>query len=297
MIASQPKRERSTIKRQNRKQPSKQRIDQILVDRGFADCRDKAQRMLMAGEVLVSDKVIDKPSTLITIDEPIRLKNQQTFVSRGGTKLASALLEFMIDVEDRVAIDVGASTGGFTDCLLQNGARQVFAIDVAYGVLAWSVRQEPRVIVLERTNIRHLAKLPLNEEEITPRANLAVIDTSFISLKLVLPATLNLLENDADIIALVKPQFEAKKTEVEQGGVVSDPQIHQRILKEIVVCAQKLKLQLRGLILSPIRGPAGNREFLLWMARHTNTTKILPQNEPDRLDALVREISFQSGTS
>lgn len=263
----------------------------------MADCVDKAQRMIMAGEVLVADRVVDKPSQIVTKDDQIRLRHQKIFASRGGIKLAAALSEFPVDVTHRTAIDVGASTGGFTDCLLQNGAKQVFAIDVAYGDLAWSIRQDPRVVVLERTNIRYLAELPQDEDGITPKADLAVIDTSFISLKLVLPATLNLLNTNADIIALIKPQFEAEKSEVEKGGIVSNPEIHARILEEIIVYAQKLELRLTGLIQSPIQGPAGNIEFLLWMTRRTNATEIVPKNEPDRLIAFVRSATKQSKNS
>lgn len=263
------------------------------MERGLAKCVDKAQRMIMAGEVLVADKVVDKPSQFVPTADQIRLRRQRTFVSRGGTKLAAALNAFPVNVENCTAIDVGASTGGFTDCLLQHGAKRVFAIDVAYGDLAWSLRQDERVTVLERTNIRHLHELPSGEDEIGTKADLAVIDTSFISLKLVLPATLNLLQSSADIIALVKPQFEAQKTEVEKGGVVSDKRIHERILKEVIVCAQKLELKLTGLIISPIQGPAGNIEFLLWMTQETNATEIVPKNDHDKLEAFIHTISEQ----
>lgn len=267
-----------------------------MVERDLADSIDKAQRMIMAGEVLVANKVIDKPSQIVTTSDQIRLRHQRKFVSRGGTKLATALNTFPVKVRNCTAIDVGASTGGFTDCLLQNGAKQVFAIDVGYGDLAWSLRQDPRVKVLERTNIRHLVELPLDETGVVPKADLAVVDTSFISLKVVLPATLNLLKASADIIALVKPQFEAEKTEVEKGGVVTNPRTHERVLEEVIVSAQKLELKLTGLIKSPIRGPAGNIEFLLWMTSRTNAPETVPKNDHDKLNAFIRKVSEQSET-
>jgi len=264
----------------------KLRIDQLLVEYGLAVSQDKAQRMVMAGEVLIAEQVVNKPSQLVAADATIRVRKALPYASRGGLKLAAALQEFQLPVEKRIAIDVGSSTGGFTDCLLQNLAQRVFAIDVGYGLLAWSLRQDPRVEVLERTNIRHLKQLPIDANGRSPEADLAVIDTSFISLKIVLPATLKLLEDSADIIALIKPQFEASKTEVGKGGVVQDIKIHERILKETIVLTQKLNLQFAGLTISPVLGPAGNVEFLLWMKRHAKDKKDKLLNET-QIEALI----------
>jgi len=282
----------SNAKQSNRKsapRPKKQRIDSIIAERGLAESLEKAQRMIMAGEVLVADQVVDKPSTLITIDTKIRLRHSPPYVSRGGLKLEAALDEFQIDVKARTVVDVGASTGGFTDCLLQRDVKQVFAIDVGYGDLAWSLRQDPRVVVLERTNIRHLTHLPVNENGSPAKADLAVIDTSFISLKIVLPATLNLLTDRTDIVALVKPQFEAAKGEVAKGGVVRDTNVHERILKETIARAKKLKLDIAGLTVSPVRGPAGNVEFLLWMMRPASDEAVPPKDDEKKLDRWIQQ--------
>jgi 23S rRNA (cytidine1920-2'-O)/16S rRNA (cytidine1409-2'-O)-methyltransferase len=184
------------------------------------------------------------------------------YVSRGGQKLAAALAAFAVPVTGKIAVDVGASTGGFTDCLLQHGAAQVFAIDVGYGQLAWKLRADPRVVVLERTNIRHLAQLPHGT-----LADLAVIDASFISLALVLPPTLNLLTGNGEIVALIKPQFEAGQKDVGKGGVVRETKVHARVLQETLDLATALGLTVAGLIASPLRGPAGNVEFLVWLRR------------------------------
>jgi 23S rRNA (cytidine1920-2'-O)/16S rRNA (cytidine1409-2'-O)-methyltransferase len=192
----------------------------------------------------------------------VRVRTPLPYVSRGGQKLAAALHAFGVEVADKVAVDVGASTGGFTDCLLQEGAGRVFAIDVGYGQLAWKLRSDARVVVLERTNIRHLTQLP---EAVL--ADLGVIDASFISLALVLPATLNLLTAAGQVVALIKPQFEAGQEDVGKGGVVRDAKIHQRVLQETFELAASLGLTVAGLIASPLLGPAGNVEFLIWLRR------------------------------
>lgn len=219
----------------------------------------------MAGEVLVQEQVYDKPGRLVSPDVPIRLRTSLKYVSRGGLKLAKALDEFQVNVVDKVAVDIGASTGGFTDCLLQNGAKQIFAIDVGYGQLAWKLRSDERVVPVERTNIRHLEALPGHP---APTADLATIDVSFISLTLVLPAVLNLLRSDsADIIILIKPQFEAGKEHVGHGGVVRDPKTHRRVIQTILEYASSLGLRTLALAASPITGPAGNVEFLAHLKR------------------------------
>lgn len=240
----------------------RERLDKLLVSRGLAQSRHQAQQLIRAGQVLVDERVVDKPGHLIPEDASLRVKEQPRYVSRGGLKLEAALDTFGLDVTGRIAVDVGASTGGFTDCLLQRGAARVYAIDVGYGQLAWKLRQDPRVVVLERTNIRHLEALPDGVQ-----ANLAVIDTSFIGLSLVLPATLRLLAPRADLVVLVKPQFEAGPEKVGKGGVVRDPAVHREVLERVVALAQELGLTVAGLTVSPVRGPAGNVEFLLWLRR------------------------------
>ena len=250
MSADRPRRARKT------------RLDRLLVERGLAPSREQARRLIMAGEVQVSGRVVDKPGRLVPEDAPVEVRRQPRYVSRGGLKLEAALDRFGLDVSGKVAVDVGASTGGFTDCLLQRGAAKVYAVDVGYGQLAWKLRQDPRVIPLERTNIRYLEALPGGE-----LADLAVIDASFIGLRLVLPATLRLLKPDGQVIALVKPQFEAGRQDVGKGGVVRDPQVHRRVLEEVAALAQELGLTVAGLTVSPAPGPAGNVEFLIWLTR------------------------------
>ncbi|MEZ4863949.1 MAG: TlyA family RNA methyltransferase [Caldilineaceae bacterium] len=246
---------------------SKQRLDLLLVARGLAESREQARRLIMAGEVLVDEQVRDKPGQNFPADVTVRVRNQLPYVSRGGVKLAAALDTFPITVVGRCAVDVGASTGGFTDCLVQRGIARVYAIDVGYGQLAWKLRTDPRVVVLERTNIRHQRQLPNAD-----LADLAVIDASFISLSLVLPATLQLLTPNADIVALIKPQFEAGKERVGKGGVVRDKRVHRQVLEEVFTLAEGLALSVRGLIPSPLLGPAGNVEFLLWCGRVTGSS-------------------------
>ncbi|MDQ3247603.1 MAG: TlyA family RNA methyltransferase [Chloroflexota bacterium] len=240
----------------------KQRLDLLLVERGLTESREGARRLIMAGEVLVNEIVNDKPGKLVPVDAAVRIRQGLPYVSRGGLKLAAALDEFALDVTGLVAVDVGASTGGFTDCLLQRHVAQVYAVDVGYGQLAWKLRTDVRVIALERTNIRYLEALPGGV-----LADLAVIDASFIGLALVLPATLRLLTPAAQIVALVKPQFEAGKAQVGKGGVVRDQAVHRRVLEEIVMLATQLGLRVTGLTVSPAPGPAGNIEFLIWLQR------------------------------
>lgn len=239
------------------------RLDRLLVQQGLVESRERAQALILAGDVRVNGVVITKPAQLVPEDADVEVgPGSLPYVSRGGLKLQHALDTFGIDVRGRVAIDVGASTGGFTDCLLQRGAARVYAIDVGYGQLAWKLRQDPRVVVLERTNIRYLERLPDGA-----LADLATVDVSFISLTKVLPAVLRLLKPDGFIIALVKPQFEAGPERVGRGGVVRDPQVHRDVLRQIISWAQEHGLVVRGLTRSPILGPAGNVEFLLWLDR------------------------------
>lgn len=244
----------------------KERLDLLVVARGLAASREQAQRLIMAGEVEVDGVRQDKPGRTVAHDAAITVRAALPYVSRGGLKLAAALDAFAFDVTGLVAADVGASTGGFTDCLLQRGAARVYAIDVGYGQLAWKLQTDPRVVVLDRTNVRHLDALPDGV-----LADLAVIDASFISLALVLPATLRLLTPDGQVIALIKPQFEAGAEQVGKGGVVRDPKVHRRVLVETCALAATLGLAVAGLTVSPAPGPAGNIEFLVWLRRPTNT--------------------------
>lgn len=241
----------------------KERIDRILVDRGLVASRERARALILAGAVLVDDQVVDKAGALIAREAEIRLKGEDIpFVSRGGLKLAKGLDAFALDVRERIVIDVGASTGGFTDCLLQRGARKVYAVDVGYGQLAWSLRTDPRVINLERTNIRNLRR-----EDLAEQPDLAVIDASFISLSIVLPATLPLLTANATIIALIKPQFEVGKGAVGKGGVVRDADQHDQVVLKIRALAEQWGCHIVGVTESPILGPKGNKEFLICLQK------------------------------
>lgn len=237
---------------------SKVRLDQLLVDRGLVGSREKGQRLIMAGEVLIADRVADKPGMQVSADVTIRIKEPLPYVSRGGYKLAAAFDRFSIPIEAAVCADVGASTGGFTDCLLQRGAAKVYAIDVGYGQLDWKLRNDPRVVVMDRTNARFLETLP---EPI----GLATIDASFISLRLILPAVLKWLLPDAHVVALVKPQFEAGRERVGKGGVVRDPHVQADVLRSIWQSAIEVGFSPIDLIRSPLEGPAGNVEFLIWL--------------------------------
>ncbi|MBC7961618.1 MAG: TlyA family RNA methyltransferase [Steroidobacteraceae bacterium] len=238
---------------------AKQRLDILMVERGLAPSQEKAQALIMAGQVVVGDHTVDKSGHQVPLDADIRIKGVVLpFVSRGGLKLRKALDQFGVDVNGLVVIDVGASTGGFTDCLLQAGALKVFAVDVGHGQLAWKLQQDPRVINIEKTNIRYLTPDKLGE-----RPDLAVIDASFIPLSKVLPATLALVKPGGRIIALIKPQFEVKKGEVGKGGIVRDPSAHQKVIDDVSRTAQAMGLSVAGLCESPITGADGNREFLI----------------------------------
>ncbi len=237
----------------------KKRLDVLLVERGLAESRNKAQRLIRAGSVRVAGQVADKPGTQTAADVEIVVAARPRFVSRGGGKLEAALLRFGLDVTSVAAADVGASTGGFTDCLLQRGARRVYAIDVGYGQLDWRLRNDPRVIVMERTNARHLSDLP-------EMVDLVTADVSFISLELILPVAVRWLLPGGQVVTLIKPQFEAGRREVGKGGVVRDPAVHRRVLERVLDVVSGLDLGLRGLMPSPLRGPAGNIEFLGWWA-------------------------------
>lgn len=241
------------------------RLDQLLLQRGLAESRAKAQALIMAGQVRVAGAPRSKPGELVVADAEVAIASTLPYASRGGYKLAHALDSFGLEPAGLVALDVGASTGGFTDVLLQRGAQRVYAVDVGYGILDWRLRQDARVVVVERTNIRYLEQLA-REGEKTVLADCATIDVSFISLRLVLPAVRRLLHEDSWIVALIKPQFEAGAAEVDRGqGVIRDPQIHMAVIREVVAFAAQIGLATHGLARSPITGPAGNVEFLAWL--------------------------------
>ncbi len=235
-------------------------MDVLVVSRGLAASRAAAQKLILAGEVFIGENRADKPGMSVAADAPVRLRASLPFVSRGGSKLQAALDAFALDVAGCVCADVGASTGGFTDCLLQRGAARVYAIDVGYGQLDWKLRQDPRVIVMERTNARYLTLLP----EVV---DLVTIDASFISLTLLLPAVTGWLKADGQVVTLVKPQFEAGRGQVGKGGVVREAAIHADVLRRVLAWANEHALTPGGLIRSPIVGPAGNIEFLARLQR------------------------------
>jgi 23S rRNA (cytidine1920-2'-O)/16S rRNA (cytidine1409-2'-O)-methyltransferase len=242
----------------------KVRLDVLLAQRELAASRETARRMIMAGEVRVNGEIRDKPGMRVSPDARVEIKRAPRFVSRGGEKLAAALETFGIDVIGRICADVGASTGGFTDCLLQHGAERVYAIDVGYGQLDYRLRSDPRVVVMERTNARYV-------ETLDESVSLISVDASFISLRLLLPVFRGWITGEADLLLLVKPQFEAGKGQVGKGGVVRDPETHRRVLSDVLGAAQTEQYGVRGVMPSPLKGPAGNIEFLAWLAAGTQT--------------------------
>jgi len=239
---------------------ARKRIDSLLLARGLAETREKAKALVMAGAVLADERVVPKPGALVAEDVNIRLVPGPEFVSRGGHKLAYALEEFGVDVGGAVAVDIGASTGGFTDCLLKRGAERVYAVDVGYGQLDYRLRQDPRVVVMERVNARYPFELP----EIV---DLATVDVSFISVKKVLPAVARLVKERSKLIVLIKPQFEAGREEVGRGGLVKDPLVHARVLGRFVAWAVDQGFRLRGLAASPLLGASGNKEFFVLLEK------------------------------
>lgn len=236
---------------------AKKRVDLLLVERGLADTRQKAQAVIMAGQVFTGERRCDKPGMTLEEDAPLEVRGQLRYVSRGGLKLEKAMQVFPITLEGKTAADIGASTGGFTDCMLQNGAARVYAVDVGYGQLAWSIRSDPQVVCLERTNARYLTA-----EQIPEALDFASIDVSFISLGLILPALRPLMAADGQIAALVKPQFEAGRDKVGKKGVVRDPAVHLEVLEHFLDHAAQADFSVLGLDFSPIRGPEGNIEYL-----------------------------------
>ena len=253
-----PAPQRAAERRPSRARPAARvRLDALLVDRGLAPGRDRARALVMAREVLVDGEVATRPAAPIAPDAVIEVKTPPPYVSRGGEKLAHALARTGVAVEGRRCLDVGASTGGFTDCLLQHGAREVVAVDVGYGDFSAKLRDDPRIELHERTNARAM-------EPLAPPVDLVVMDVSFISITTVLPAVVRSVHPGGDLLLMVKPQFEAGREAVEKGGVVRDPVVHARAVADVALAAQRLGLRLRGVVRSPLLGPAGNREFFLW---------------------------------
>lgn len=238
----------------------RERLDLLLVQRELVTSREEGRRRILAAEVLVNERPLTKAGALVDQTAAIRLKTISPYVSRGGFKLEKALRHFQIEVKDKIALDVGASTGGFTHCLILHGARRVYSVDCGYGQLDWKLRNDPRVIVLERTNIRYL-----EASDLPSRADLATIDVSFISLRLVLPKVKSLLRRSGEIIALIKPQFEVGKGKVGKGGVVRSGVEHVRVIDEIKLAAVALGFAIQDVTESPLLGPKGNKEFLIYL--------------------------------
>jgi 23S rRNA (cytidine1920-2'-O)/16S rRNA (cytidine1409-2'-O)-methyltransferase len=239
--------------------PGKERIDKLLVEKGFVQSRERARALILEGRVSVEGTVIDKAGENVPVESPIQIRGEDhRYVSRGGVKLEKALEVFGIDPLGMAVMDVGASTGGFTDCLLQRGARKVYAVDVGYGQLAWKLRQDPRVVNLERTNIRYL-----RPETVGGQLDLIVIDASFISVEKFLPHLAHFLKKGGEVVSLIKPQFEVGKGEVGKGGVVRDPLLHEKVLDRIVRFSESAGFMVLGTIESPLRGPKGNKEFFI----------------------------------
>lgn len=262
----------------------KERLDILLVDKGLYTSREQARRAIMAGLVLVDQQRVDKAGTKVPVEATIEVKGQlHPYVSRGGLKLEKAIRHFSIDMTDKVMLDIGSSTGGFTDCALQNGASLVYAIDVGYGQLAWKLRQDPRVVVMERTNFRYLERDQLTEAP----PNFASIDVSFISLALILPNLANLLEAEGEVVALIKPQFEAGKDQVGKKGIVRDSKVHEQVIKNTLEIAALHHYHLKGLTFSPIRGQEGNVEFLAYFS--WNPTIPVTKCPPEKIVQVVIE--------
>ena len=245
----------------------KQRLDTLLVDLNLCESRQQAQGLIRAGSVLVNQQMIDKPGTEVNVEAKIQVKQRSRFVSRGGEKLAKSLEEFKIEVSDRVCLDGGISTGGFTDCLLKAGATKVYGVDVGYGQVDWGIRNDPRVVLKERTNLRYLTPDQLYGESDTPEnyPDFAVVDVSFISLTKILPPLWQLLKPNRDVVLLVKPQFEVGRERVGKKGVVRDSKDQARAIFQVGSVAISLGWQYRDLTWSPLQGPAGNIEYLLWL--------------------------------
>ena len=260
----------------------KKRLDMLLVERGLVASRERAKRVIMAGQVLVDGQKVDKAGTTVKGDANLRLLGEDLpYVSRGGLKLAKAMQEFGLELQGKVTADIGASTGGFTDCMLQNGARKVYAIDVGYGQLAWKLRTDERVVNMERTNIRHVTPELLDDA-----VDFASIDVAFISLGKVLPAVKALLKPSGEIVALIKPQFEAGREHVGKKGVVRDPAVHEEVISHVVGFCPEEHMVPMDLTYSPVKGPEGNIEYLLRISLDRGQEDRVPQ---ERISQVVKD--------
>lgn len=249
---------------------AKTRLDIYMVEQGLVPSRSMAQSMIMAGEVYVNQQKASKAGESVTGDETVEIRSKALqYVSRGGLKLDKAMKVFPIRLEDKICMDIGASTGGFTDCMLQNGAKKVYAVDVGYGQLAWKLRQDERVVNLERTNIRYVT-----DEQIPETPDFFSVDVSFISLKLVLPVVFRLLHENGSGVCLIKPQFEAGKEKVGKKGVVRDPKVHIEVIEEVLAFTREIGFAVLGLDFSPIKGPEGNIEYLMYLAKNGENADI-----------------------
>jgi len=269
----------------------KERLDILLVEKEFFASREKAKRAIMAGEVLVEGEKSTKVGLRIKVDSNISvLKKETVYVSRGGEKLEKALKFFNIWVKGKRVIDIGASTGGFTDCLLKFGAEKVYCIDVGYGQLAWKLQQDQRVVIMDRTNIRYLTA-----DKFDSLFKLATIDVSFISLDKVLPAVYNLLEEKGEVVALIKPQFEAGREFVQRGGLVKKVEVHQMVIKKVVEVSLRLDFSLQGLTFSPLKGASGNIEYLIYLTKNFEKEKIsyFPHLIEEVVDQAHQELSLK----
>lgn len=274
----------------------KERLDVILVKRGLAESREKAKAVLMAGNVFVNGQREDKPGT--TFDESkieqIEVKGSSLkYVSRGGLKLEKAMQQFPITLKEKVCMDIGASTGGFTDCMLQNGASRVFSIDVGHGQLAWKLRQDERVVCMEKTNFRYVTREDIGEE-----IDFGSVDVSFISLTKILIPARNLLRQAGQMVCLIKPQFEAGRDKVGKKGVVREPQIHEEVIHKVLDYADLIGFCVRGLTFSPVKGPEGNIEYLVWLEKKEEVpADVLALTEADAEETLRQVMADKSGVS
>ncbi|AVQ46861.1 TlyA family RNA methyltransferase [Clostridium botulinum] len=260
----------------------KERLDLLLIKKGIFQSRERAKASIMAGEIFIDGNRVDKCGEKIKESANIEFRGEKLpYVSRGGLKLEKSIKNFGIDLNEKVCLDIGASTGGFTDCMLQNGAKKVFSIDVGYGQFAWKLRVDPRVVCMERTNVRYVTS-----EELGEKANFASIDVSFISLTLVIPVVKDLLDEKGEIMALIKPQFEAGREKVGKKGVVRESSTHKEVVDKIVQFAKKLDLNILNLDFSPIKGPEGNIEYLIYMTKNKG---INSDFQEDYIDYIVNK--------
>lgn len=266
---------------------SKERLDVLLVEKNLAPSREKAKTLIMTGNVLVNEQREDKAGTKIPIDAEIRIKgNPIPYVSRGGLKLEKAISQYKLDLENKTCLDIGASTGGFTDCMLQNGAKKVYSIDVGYGQLAWTLRNNPKVVCMEKTNIRYVTP-----EDISELGDFASIDVSFISLSKIIDPVLALLKDDGEIVCLIKPQFEAGREKVGKKGVVRDPKVHEEVIQNVTDMMYEKQVIIKDLDFSPIRGPEGNIEYLLYIGKQGDG---MTREERDKLVKDIVDLSHNT---